>query len=271
MGSTGLALLSALTWGTTDFLGGVAARRVDVVRVVVWSQVAGLVLALVLAPALGGDPRGTDLLLGAAAGVAGVVGLVFLYRGLATGASAVVAPVSGVVSAVVPAVIGLGVGEWPGGLGLAGFVLAVVAVWLATGGSTSAGAGLGSGIVAGLGFGLFFVILAPVPVEAGLWPLVPARVASIAVLVLLMRRRVSGGIPAGSRGVVAAAGLGDMGANALILVALQLGPLGEGAVVSSLFPAVTVVWSAVVLGERVSTTQRIGIVLAVVAMALIAA
>lgn len=270
MGPLAYALVAAVSYGTADFLGGRASTRVDAMRVVAWSQAFGLAIALVLAPIVGGTPSGTDLLLGGLAGFAGVLGLVSLYRGLAMGRAAVVAPASGVVGAIVPAVVGLVAGERPGTTALVGFVVAVGAVWLASGGTAGDGSGLGLGVLAGFGFGLFFVALAPVPESAGLWPLVPARVSSLGLLVLLLRGRL--GLPADrrARGLILGAGGGDMMANFAILLALQTGPLGEGAVVSSLYPVVTVLLAAIVIREPVSRTQWFGVAGAVVGMALIA-
>lgn len=271
MGPIGYAFVAALSYGTADFLGGRAATRIDAMRVVAWSQAIGLAVALVLAPVVGGTPSVTDLWLGAAAGVAGVLGLVSLYRGLASGRAAVVAPASGVVGALVPALIGLIAGERPGGTALAGFVVSIVAVWLASGGRAEPGSGLGLGLLAGIGFGLFFVALAPVPETAGLWPLVPTRIASIVVLAVLLRGRVGVVSEARTRLLVVGAGAGDMAANVAILIALQTGPLGEGAVVSSLYPVVTVLWAAIVIRERIRPSQWAGVAAAVVGMSLIAA
>ena len=271
MGSIGYALVAAVSYGTSDFLGGRASARIDAMRVVAWSQAIGLAVAIVLAPVIGGTPAPRDLWLGAAAGVAGVLGLVSLYRGLATGRAAVVAPASGVVGATVPAVVGLVAGERPGATALAGFVVAIVAVWLASGGRAETGSGLGLGLLAGVGFGLFFVALAPVPESAGLWPLVPARIASIALLAALLRGRVGMVAEARTRLLVVGAGAGDMAANVAILIALQTGPLGEGAVISSLYPVVTVLWAAVVAREPVRPAQWVGVAAAVVGMSLIAA
>lgn len=264
------AFVAAVSYGTSDYFGGVATRRADPIRVVLWSQSVGLALALAVAPLAGGGLRGIDMVWGAAAGLAGATGLSFLYRGLAEGRAAVVAPISGVLAGVLPAVIGMVAGERPSQVTLAGFALAAVAVWLVSGGSAR-GSGVGLGVAAGLGFGLFFAFLAPIPESAGLWPLVPARIASISVMAALwLRSRPSGAVAGSTAALVVFVGLGDMLANVFILLALQRGPLGEGAVVSSLYPAVTVLWAAVLGREPVRRPQWAGLVLAVVAMGLIA-
>jgi uncharacterized membrane protein len=264
------AALAAVTYGTSDFYGGMATRRADATRVVLWSQVVGLLIGLVIAPLVGGGIGLADVAWGVAAGLAGALGLVSLYRGLSTGRAAVVAPMSGVLAGVIPAVVGFGLGERPSAVTALGFVLAALAVWLVSGGRLEKASGFSLGVLAGVGFGLFFVLLSPIPEAAGLWPLIPARSASILVL-FVIRRRVAG--PALTRStsmLIAAVGVGDMLANVFILLALQRGPLGEGAVVSSLYPAVTVVLSALILREAVRRYQWVGLGLAIVAMALIA-
>ncbi|MDX1448134.1 MAG: DMT family transporter [Acidimicrobiia bacterium] len=264
------AALAAVTYGASDFYGGVASRKAEATRVVLWSQVLGLVLVSVAAPVFGGGLRLVDLGWGAAAGVAGALGLVSLYRGLATGRAAVVAPMSGVLSGVVPATAGFILGERPSVLTLGGFALAAAAVWLVSGGKLEEAAGFSLGAVAGLGFGLFFVFLAQVPETAGLWPLLPARAASVGVLLAVRRGGSAPRLDRSTWGLIGAVGVGDMAANVFILLAFQQGPLGEGAVVSSLYPAVTVLLSALILREPVRRMQWTGLGLAVVAMAMIA-
>lgn len=264
------AALAAVTYGASDFYGGVATRRAEATRVVLWSQVVGLALVLVAAPVFGGGLTATDIGWGTAAGLAGALGLVSLYRGLSSGRAAVVAPMSGVLSGVVPAVAGFALGERPSSITAVGFALAALAVWLVSGGKLEAASGFSLGVIAGAGFGLFFVFLSQIPESAGLWPLLPARAASVGVLMLVRRRAVSEPLQRSTWRLIGAVGLGDMAANVFILLALQQGPLGEGAVVSSLYPAVTVILSAIVLGEPVRRMQWAGLSLAVVAMALIA-
>lgn len=271
MSPLAFAGLAALTYGASDFYGGVATRRAEATRVVLWSQLVGLALGVVAAPLFGGSIGWSDAGWGAAAGLAGALGLVFLYRGLSTGRAAVVAPMSGVLSGVVPAVAAFLLGERPSPLTLVGFALAAVAVWLVSGGRLGAASGFSLGVIAGLGFGLFFVFLSPISESAGLWPLIPARSASVAVLLLIRRRAEAAPLDWSTRRLIATVGIGDMAANVFILLALQRGPLGEGAVVSSLYPAVTVVLSAIVLKEAVRRYQWVGLVLAIAAMALIAA
>ena len=272
-----LALASALVYGASDFLGGLASRRTSVLGVVAVSQLVGLGALLALLPWLGGSPRPADLAWGAAAGVAGAAGLVVFFRALAGGVMTVVAPVTAVTAAAVPVAVGLLAGErvgpWTAG-GIALALLAVVLVSAERGLSalrTARAAGLGPALVAGAAFGVFFVLLDRTAEEAGLSPLAPARIASV-VLVLLVagvgRRTVRVG--RGALALVAASGLGDMTANALFLLATQEGGrLAVVGVLASLYPVSTVVLAQLVLRERLVPAQVGGLLAAVVAVVLI--
>jgi uncharacterized membrane protein len=273
-----LALASAVVYGMADFAGGLASRRATAAAVVALSQAAGLVAVVLLLPWLGGDPTPADLAWGAAAGVAGGAGLLLFYRSLATGVMSVVAPVTAVSAAALPVLGGLLLGERIGPLAAVGIVLALAAVVLvaAEGGLASLrSARLGTvapALAAGAGFGLFFVVLDRTGEDAGLSPLVAARVVSVLVIgglalasgrALRVSRRV---LP-----VVVLAGVGDMTANALFLVATQVGgQLAITGVLASLYPASTVLLAQVVLRERLAGAQRAGLAVAAAAVVLIA-
>ncbi|MGY1796139.1 EamA family transporter [Geodermatophilus sp. SYSU D00525] len=273
-----LALASAVVYGMADFCGGIASRRAAAAAVVALSQAAGLVAVVLLLPWLGGSPTPADLGWGAAAGVAGGAGLLLFYRSLATGVMSVVAPVTAVAAAALPVVGGLLLGERIGVLAALGILLALVAVVLvaAEGGLASLRtARLGSvapALTAGAGFGLFFVLLDRTGEDSGLSPLLSARVVSVLLIgglalasgrSLLVSRRV---LP-----VVVLAGVADMTANALFLVATQVGEqLAVTGVLASLYPASTVVLAQVVLRERLAGAQRAGLAVAAAAVVLIA-
>jgi drug/metabolite transporter (DMT)-like permease len=231
---------------------------------------------LIVAAVIGGSPSGADLGYGALAGLAGAAGVAMLYRGLASGAMSLVAPITGVVAVVVPIVVGVGGGERPAALQYAGIIAAVVAVSLLSGGGTRTSR-LGRGtlllaIGAGLGFGLFYVAIAKTSMNANLWPLVTARGASVAVLLAVsaaMRRVPSFG--AASPLVIIGAGVFDVSANALYLLAVHGGLLSIVAVLVSLYPVSTVLCSMVVLGERLRAPQVAGVGAALVAVVLITA
>jgi drug/metabolite transporter (DMT)-like permease len=273
-----LALASAVVYGAADFCGGLASRRATSYAVVAVSQAAGLVVLLLLLPWLGGNATAGDLAWGAGAGLAGAIGLVLFYRALAEGVMSVVAPVTAVAAAAVPVLVGLAFGERLGVAAAVGIVLALVAVVLvaAEGGLSSLlRARVGSltpALLAGASFGLFFVLLDRTHDDAGLTPLVGARVASVAfVLVLALATRQSLRIPRTALPIVVLAGVGDMTANGLFLLATQQGgQLAIVGVLASLYPASTVLLAQVVLRERLAGTQLAGLAAAVAAVALIA-
>ena len=162
--SIGIALAAALVYGAGDFLGGLAARRTALLTVLLISQGVGLAGIAVIAALIGGSARGADLALGAAAGLAGGVGVALLYRGLATGTMSLVAPITGVVAVIVPVAYGVEQGERPAELQIVGIGLAIAAVSLlsAVGGSRArlSRASLLLAIAAGLAFGTFYVAFA---------------------------------------------------------------------------------------------------------------
>jgi drug/metabolite transporter (DMT)-like permease len=261
-----LALASAVLWGGSDFLGGLASRRATSQAVVFGSQASGLVVLLLLLPWLGGAPSASDLWLGAAAGASGGAGLVIFYRAMAAGVMSVIAPTTGVCAAAVPVLTGLALGERIGVAAAVGIVLALVAVLLvaAEGGLSSLRAvrpaSLVPALTAGVLFGLFFVLLHRTHPAAELAPLVSARAASVLLVgaaALATGRSLR--VPRRALLAVAAAGVGDMTANALYLVATQHGQL-----------AITVLLAQVVLRERLVRTQVAGLVAAVAAVVLIA-
>jgi drug/metabolite transporter (DMT)-like permease len=276
--ATLLALASAVVYGMADFAGGMASRRAAAAAVVALSQGAGLVAVLLLLPWLGGDPEPADLGWGAAAGVAGAAGLLLFYRSLAAGVMSVVAPVTAVSAAALPVLGGLLLGERIGPLAAAGIALALAAVVLVAaedGLASLRNARLGTvapALAAGAGFGLFFVVLDRTGDDSGLTPLAAARVVSVLLVgglalatgrSLRVSRRV---LP-----VVLLAGVGDMTANALFLVATQVGgQLAITGVLASLYPASTVLLAQVVLRERLAGAQRAGLAVAAAAVVLIA-
>lgn len=272
-----LALSSALVYGAADFCGGLAARRSAVLAVVGVSQLAGLLALLLLLPALGGSPTRTDALWGAAAGFAGAAGLAVFYRALASGVMSVVAPVTAVCAAGVPVVVGLALGESlqvTAALGTA-LALAAVALVAAEGGRPSLRsarqAGVVAALIAGTAFGLFFVLLDQPSEDSGLWPLVPARAASL--LLVLSAAAVTRSRPrlaVGAWPLVALTGVLDMAANALFLLATREGLLAVAGVLASLYPVSTVLLAQTVLRERLHRSQALGFVAAVGAVALIA-
>jgi len=273
------ALTSAAVWGSGDFCGGLASRRGNQHQVLVIVTLAGVLLlallTLLLREAL---PTGWALVQAAGAGLAGGLGIVFLYRGLSIDRAATVAPVAAVITGTVPVLYGaLSLGP-PGGWQLAGFALALAGIYLvsqsseADAGGPSGGSrqGLLMAVLAGLGFGGFFVLLpasAPGQVFA---PLLIARLASFGLaLLLLAGRRAPLPNPLGHP-LALAAGVLDAGGNIFYALAKQYTRSDVAAVLASFYPAATIALAAIVLKERVGRRQRVGAVLCLAAVVLIA-
>ncbi len=272
-----LALSSAVVYGASDFLGGLASRRTSVFGVVAFSQVIGLAALLLLLPWLGGPVDAADLAWGAAAGLAGAAGLVVFFRTLAGGVMSVVAPVTAVTAAAVPVLVGLVGGESIGARARVGIALALVAVVLVSAESglsalrAARPAALAPALLAGSMFGLFFVLLDRTSADAGLTPLVTARLASVGLVVCIaLAGRQSLRVTRAALPLVAASGVGDMTANALFLLATQAdGKLAITGVLASLYPVSTVVLAQVVLRERLVGAQVTGLLAAAAAVVLI--
>jgi uncharacterized membrane protein len=281
-----LALLSATAYGVGDFFGGLSARRLPSAAVVLRTHAAGLFGLLAVLPLVGGAAGDGDLAIGAAGGLAGALGVLAFYRAMATGSMSLVAPVTAVTAAVVPVTYGLATGERPSVVSLVGVPLALVAVALlsregvegrehpATSLSVDQ---LLTALGAGAGFGLYFIALGMTSHDAGLWPVVAGRVASVTlfglVALLSPAARVGDG-RARQRGVLAmlvTCGLLDAWANALFLVATRHGMLSVVAVLGALYPAATLLLARGVLGERLARPQLGGVALATAAVALVAA
>jgi drug/metabolite transporter (DMT)-like permease len=274
-----LAGLSALLYGGADFYGGLATRRSPVTSVLVLSQLVGLVLALAALGILRSAPPGaTDLAWGAAAGVCGAAGLAALYTALATTVVAVASPVAAVVGAVIPVALGVAGGERPGALAWAGIAAALPAIVLLTAGSSPGAPAGGSrraallGAGAGLGFGLFFYAISRTAADSGLWPLVAARVSTIALVALAAAITGRSLRPAREGiGALLASGALDMGANIAFLLASRTGMLSIAAAVAALYPGPTVLLARFVMHERISALRIAGLALALIGVALISA
>jgi drug/metabolite transporter (DMT)-like permease len=274
-----LGALVALAYGSGDFLGGISAKRLPTVTVLLVSQSFGLAAAVVLVVALRDAPPAAHIfVLSAAAGVVAVVALGLLFRGLALGRMSIVAPLSAIGGGVLPVVWGLLRGERPSALALVGVGVALVAAAIVGRGAEHDPAAaisprlemaLGAG--AGLGFGVVFILFAESSSGSGMWPVLIARCASVPVLAVAAV--VLGHSPRMARAAiapVAGAGLCDVGANALVVLAVRRGLLSLVAPVASLYPATTVVLARLVLHERIGRQRAGGLALGLVGLALIA-
>lgn len=344
-----LALLSALGWGGSDYAAGIASRRSHAVSVVILTHFVAVLVLLVFVvdlplptlthvtvdgdrwalafsfgrPGWRGVVTARDLLWGAGSGISGGMGAMLLYRGLARGAMAVVAPITAAGAAMVPAVWGLVEGEPLTALGAAALGLAMVAIvlvswsadaapvaepgtpvpsgpettedrlarveselaelrsWVLSGRRAGQGAGRGrallgrpgvpEALLSGLGFGGFYVLLDGTSADAGLWPLVAARGASVLMFVsLALMTRVAVAPGRGSRVPVLWAGVLDAAAAVSFLYATRSGYLSIAAVLSSLYPGVTVLLARMLTKERLVHRQLAGLGCAGVAIALFA-
>lgn len=273
-----LALASGLAWGAADFLGGTSAKRRPLATVLLVSQLAGFAFVGALVLLRGdGPPSRESLLAGLAGGVAGVIGLGALYRGLAVGKMGLVAPTAAL-SGAVPVAWGLLVrGERPSSLQLAGVVVAIAGIVAAArapdadGGRSTRGLGLAA--LAALAIGMLTVALDGAGRADPFWATLAVRTGALCALALVVavrRPALSLGGRDGPR--IALTGVLDNGANlAFAMAAGAGGLLALNGVLGSLYPVTTVVLARVLLGERMTAPQRAGVVAALAGVALIAA
>lgn len=271
-----LALSSSLLWGAGDFLGGTVSRRLPAVAVVGVSQALALLVFAAVAGINGEAAQGMPAIgwwWAAAAGIAGLVGLVAFYAALAGGTMGVVAPIAAL-GVVVPVGAGLLAGERPSAVQLAGAVLGVLGGVLASGPELRGGAPrrpVVLALVAGVSFGLVLLFLARGSEESPLLTLVGMRTTSVSVLVVAaLVARSLGGVRRADLAVLGLIGLLDGGANLTYAIATTAGLLSLVSVLASLYPAVTVVLARLVHHERMTRVQDVGVAAAVIGVVLVA-
>lgn len=273
-----LSLISALAYGVSDFLGGLFAKRSGPWPTAVVGQASSTVCTVAAAFLVAGDPVGADWAWGLLGGAGTGVGAAFLYRGLAGGRMSVVAPLSAVVCALLPVAVGLLTGDRPSLLALAGIVVAFPAIALVSrvveedaAAQAAHRGGVVDGMLAGLGFGVLFVALGQVREDAGLWPLALAQGAAVVTVVLLALALREAWVPR-DRLAWRALLMGPLGATATtaFLLATREGLLSVVSVITSLYPATTVLLATLVLKERIQAWQGVGLVLAGVAVTFVA-
>lgn len=277
-----LGVAAALLYGAGDFLGGLATRRAQVLAVLMLAETASVVVALPVAAMWPGPVRLAGLGWGISAGVVGGLGLIVFYIGLAVGPMSVVAPVSGLVSTVLPVTVALAEGEQSGAAVYAGALLCLVAIVLASSATDSEptgprwpGRAVGYGVASGASFGLFFLLIRNAGQSGELWPVAAGRIGELAVVVIAAAALRRSPLPRalGGKLLVAAAGAGaiDVVANICYVAATRTGMFGLAVVLASLYPGVTVLLARVVLGERLRWVQRVGLGLAAIGILLVAA
>jgi drug/metabolite transporter (DMT)-like permease len=277
-----VALLSALAYGASDFLAGLMSRRASVFVVTLVAQSAAAAVTWIALPWFAGPISSSAIAWGAAAGAGAFAGTVCLYRGLAIGRMSIVGPLSAVFSAAGATLAGVLLGDRLTALEVGGIVSACAAIALVTAGDGGRSAGgdasgraIAYALAAGAGFGLLFVALKRAGNGSGLWPVAVSQTAGLALVAA-----VSGALAATGRlrtrgirlvwkGAVPAGLLGG-GATIAYFAAAQLGLLSVSAVITSLYPATTVLLAVLVLNERLRRLQGFGLGLAAVAVALLA-
>lgn len=269
-----LALISAASWGTGDFLGGLASRKLNQFQVLLFSTSSSMLLVFLCALLWGEHfPSGFNIILAVLAGVCGAAGLAALYKGLSLGNAALVAPVAGVVGALIPTLVGIVIEGLPGGLQLLGFGLSIAGIWIVSrshDGDASGGRdGLIMALLAGFGFGGFLALVAQFEGNQVFAPLVFSKLASVSfAFVLLRTRRLP--IPKLKAAPVAIiSGFPDAGGNIFYLFATQFTRLDIAAVLSSLYPAGTVLLSSIFLKEKLTVYQWLGVGVCLAAIMLI--
>lgn len=266
-------LLSALTWGAGDFNGGLAAKRSNPYGVVVVAHTISLGLLLILIAIVREPiPPVEEWLWGGAAGLTGGIGLLLLYRALAEGRMSVAAPVSALLAAAIPVFVGIFQDGSPGALALFGIILALLAVWMVSGGAglSVRFSDLRQPVIAGIAFGAFFICLERASQTSLWWPLVAIRIVSISSLLgyaLLTRQpwlpKRESLVP-----ILLSSVLDTLG-NASYAMSARMGRMDVAAVLGSLYPGATVILAWIFLKEHISRLQAIGIVLALGAIILL--
>jgi drug/metabolite transporter (DMT)-like permease len=282
-----LSLASAAIWGTSDFVGGVAARRLPSPAVVTLSHSLSLAVLVSLALMRGSTWPGTpSAIYGALAGLACGTGVMVLYKALALGGMGLTAAVSGVLAAVLPVIWAFTTEGLPRLSQIAGIVLAGVAIWMIARapGSPASKQAILLGAAAGGSFGCLYIFLKLAGRGGVLWPLACSRMASatLAATVTWIGTRRKSGLTGNSApqpwwpgwvilGLIGIAGIFDASGNTFYTIATRLGRLDIAAVLSSLYPASTILLAALLLKERTTLSQAAGMALALVAVVLISA
>jgi len=303
---TVFALAAALLYGSADFLGGMATQRAHVLSVLLVSSTAGMAITAGAALLAGGAPQAAGLAWGTCAGAAGGVGFMFFYAGLAAGPMSVVAPLSALVSTVLPVAVALAEGERFGPRVYAGALICVAAIALVSSGGgqaapelpaeplagraggpatgpavgpgtlvrpRSAARGIGYGFAAGVAFGMFFLFIRNGGESGALWPVAVARLAGTLIVLAAAAATRTGPVRwrPDRRLFLAALGAGvlDASANVCYVLATRAGLFALAVVLTSLYPGVTVLLARVVLDERMSPARQAGLALAAAGILLV--
>jgi drug/metabolite transporter (DMT)-like permease len=270
----GFSLFAALAWGAGDFCGGLASRKINQFQVVILTTLSSLLLLILFSFIWAENfPSTRDTIIALLAGISGALGLAALYKGLTLGNSALVAPTAGVIGAIIPTLVGLIIEGLPSIITLIGFVVSIVGIWLVSSskeeGEHSANGGLRLAVLAGFGFGGFLTLIAQIEGEQVFTPLIFSKLASLALAFVLIRRQQLP-FPNPTRSPIAIlTGFLDTGGNIFYMLATNLIRLDIAALLSSLYPAATVVLSSLILKEEISLQQWVGAFTCIAAIMLI--
>ena len=270
------ALLAAAAYGVSDFVGGLASRRIPAITVLMASYPIGTLLMAAALPVYGGPISASTLAWSLSGGAAGLAGVALLYYALSQAPMNVISPVTAVMTAVVPIVAGVLQGERPHLLAWAGIVLGLVAVTLITRQPADHPHGpigwqpLTMAVLSGVGFGAYFICLARTDEDSGLWPVVLSRTMAV-LLVVPLAAALAGfvRIPRPVLALAAVAGILDAVANLAFLLASRHGLLSLSSVITALYPAGTVLLAVLILKERTGAVQRVGLGVAAAAVVLL--
>ena len=268
------ALTSATVWGSGDFSGGMAARKSHQYQVLMLAALSGMVVLSIGAAIRGeGIPSGRSIFWATLAGSAGALGMAALYRALSLGHTASVAPISAITCAAIPVIYGLVSIGLPKTTQLIGFVLAFLGIWLVSRSSANRDKSFREGMIlaflSGIGFGGFFLFIALVDKSQVFFPVLVARTVTLVIALVMLgikRLRIPG---LASNPIALIAGVLDTGGNVFYLLATQFTRLDIAALLSSFYPAMTVILARVILKENVSRSQWSGMILCLVAITLI--
>jgi drug/metabolite transporter (DMT)-like permease len=270
--------MSALTWGAGDFAGGLASRKLGAYRAVLYADFFGLI-ALIIAEVILREqfPPLASVLIASAAGILGSSGLLILYFSMIEGQMSIAAPVSALLAALLPVLVGAFTQGMPTAIHFIGFGLALAAVWLISQSDVTRKfhiahlSDLKLPLLAGLGFGCYFVFMhyATELTSSTFWPMISSRAAgTIFLFVFVLFRRESFKIQKDAWAVVLTNAILDVGGNFFYVLALKTGRLDISAVLSSLYPGATVMLAWILLKEKISRTQWLGILFALIAIVL---
>ena len=272
---TFLALAAAVLAGTGDFFGGRATKKTNIISVLAISHFLGLLIILLIAPLMAEEFKTGDFFLGVLASSFGLLGLSLLYRGLAKGPMAIVAPITAVACATLPVIWGLLSGEKLSTQQIVGVFVGLFAIflvsWTPSGQAGIKGMLVLEALIAGLAFGAFFIVIDGTSETTAPWPVVGSRVFSvIAIFLFVMIGRKNIKPEEKSTPYIIGAGFFDTLANVVLLAALNRGMLSLVSVLASFYPAVTVLLARLFLKEMMLKSQIVGLALGLTSIALLA-